>query len=131
METRQMIIKLNEIKKSIGNNSFTTEELRSILKNNGFRGISALIHGMRHTKIIQKISTSKKDGSQFSEIGTPIYIGTLERAISYGKNCDKQYKINSSQKKSKDLSNPIEEAIKLLKNNGYKVLKPTYSFEEV
>lgn len=130
MNTREMIIKLNSIKTSFGKNSFTTKELTEVLKENGFTGISMLLHGMRHCNIIKSVSSNRKDGTKFTDPGKPIYIGVFEKAIQYGHDCDKKYHNNYYQKNNNPLT-PIEEAIKLLKENGYKVYKQKITFEEI
>jgi hypothetical protein len=49
------------------------------------------------------------------------------------KQYNKRY-LEKKDKMSKEVlvsTNPIEEAIKLLKENGYKIYKPTTTFEEI
>lgn len=132
MTSSEKIIKFNEIKKEFGSKVFTHAEIVEVLKEKGFRNLSTLIQGLTKCKIIIPADTSKKGGSVFSSIGTPVYIKTLERAIEIADTLRHGYqKAYYNKQKITESIDPIAEAIKLLKENGYKIYKPTTRFEEI
>lgn len=130
MTLKEQIVKLNEIKREFfGTTSFKASDLKETLKVYGFTSVDVLIAGFKKYQIIVPCNKEYKFVDK-----NPIYIGTLEKAINYGKDLTKQYNKRYLEKKSKEVSvstNLIEEAIKLLKENGYRVYKPTTTFEEI
>lgn len=132
MTSSEKIIKFNEIKKEFGSKVFTHAEIAEVLKEKGFRNLSTLVQGLVKCKIIIPASNSKKGGSVFSSIGTPVYIKTLERAIEIADTLRHGYqKAYYNKQKITESIDPIAEAVKLLKENGYKIYKPTTRFEEI
>lgn len=132
MTSSEKIIKFNEIKKEFGSKVFTHAEIAEVLKEKGFRNLSTLVQGLVKCKVIIPASNSKKGGSVFSSIGTPVYIKTLERAIEIADTLRHGYqKAYYNKRKVIESIDPIAEAIKLLKENGYKIYKPTTRFEEI
>lgn len=133
MTLKEQIVKLNEIKREFfGTTSFKASDLKETLKVYGFTSVDVLIAGFKKYQIIVPCDKEYKFVDK-----NPIYIGTLEKAINYGKDLTKQYNKRYLKKKSKESkevsvsTNLIEEAIKLLKENGYRVYKPTTTFEEI
>lgn len=133
MTLKEQIVQLNELKKYLFDSTpFSAATLEEALKIYGFKSVRTLVLGFKKHQIIVPCS----NGYKFPD-KNPIYIGTLEKAINYGKDLTKQYNKRYLEKKSKESkevsvsTNPIEEAIKLLKENGYRVYKPTTTFEEI
>ena len=130
MTLEEQIVKLNEIKREFNSRRFTQRELKEVLKKNGFKSINQLLIGMTKCNIITSIVG---EGTVFTQVGVPIYIKTLERAIRKGLDKQIQYQKTYMNNKQKAVvqNTLIEDAIKLLKENGYKVYKPTTTFEEI
>lgn len=137
MNLINQIVKLNEIKRETGLKSFKSSTFKKVLKNSGFTSVETLIIGLKKYDVI--VPVDNKGNYQFKD-KNPIYIKTLEKAIEHSKSLVKKYvnkyqskTSNKSETKSEEvvLIDPIKEAIKLLKENGYKIYKPTTTFEEI
>lgn len=133
MTLKEQIVQLNELKKYLFDSTpFSAATLEEALKIYGFKSVKTLILGFKKYQIIVPCSKGYKFPDK-----NPIYIGTLEKAVNHSKNVTKQYNkkyLEKKDKMSKEVlvsTNPIEEAIKLLKENGYKIYKPTTTFEEI
>ena len=133
MTLKEQIVQLNELKKYLFDSTpFSAAALEEALKIYGFKSVKTLILGFKKYQIIVPCSKGYKFPDK-----NPIYIGTLEKAVNHSKNVMKQYNkkyLEKKDKMSKEVlvsTNPIEEAIKLLKENGYKIYKPTTTFEEI
>lgn len=137
MNLIEQISKLNEIKREIGLESFKSSTFKKVLKNSGFTSVETLIIGLKKYDII--VPVDNKGNYRFKD-KNPIYIMKLEKAIEHSKSLVKKYvnkyqskTSNKSETKSEEvvLIDPIKEAIILLKNKGYKIYKPTVTFEEI
>lgn len=133
MTLKEQIVQLNELKKYLFDSTpFSAATLEEALKVFGFKSVRPLVLGLKKHQIIVPCS----NGYKFPD-KNPIYIGTLEKAVNHSKDLMKQYNkryLEKKDKMSKEVlvsTNPIEEAIKLLKENGYKIYKPTTTFEEI
>ena len=133
MTLKEQIVQLNELKKYLFDSTpFSAATLEEALKIYGFKSVKTLILGFKKYQIIVPCSKGYKFPDK-----NPIYIGTLEKAVNHSKDLMKQYNkryLEKKDKRSKEVlvsTNPIEEAIKLLKENGYKIYKPTTTFEEI
>lgn len=133
MTLKEQIVQLNELKKYLFDSTpFSAATLEEALKVFGFKSVRTLVLGLKKHQIIVPCS----NGYKFPD-KNPIYIGTLEKAVNHSKDLMKQYNkryLEKKDKMSKEVlvsTNPIEEAIKLLKENGYKIYKPTTTFEEI
>lgn len=133
MTLKEQIVQLNELKKYLFDSTpFSAATLEEALKVFGFKSVRTLVLGLKKHQIIVPCS----NGYKFPD-KNPIYIGTLEKAVNHSKDLMKQYNkryLEKKDKRSKEVlvsTNPIEEAIKLLKENGYKIYKPTTTFEEI
>lgn len=133
MTLKEQIVQLNELKKYLFDSTpFSAATLEEALKIYGFKSVRTLVLGLKKHQIIVPCS----NGYKFPD-KNPIYIGTLEKAVNHSKDLMKQYNkryLEKKDKRSKEVlvsTNPIEEAIKLLKENGYKIYKPTTTFEEI
>ena len=133
MTLKEQIVQLNELKKYLFDSTpFSAATLEEALKVFGFKSVRTLVLGLKKHQII----VPRSNGYKFPD-KNPIYIGTLEKAVNHSKNVMKQYNkkyLEKKDKMSKEVlvsTNPIEEAIKLLKENGYKIYKPTTTFEEI
>lgn len=133
MTLKEQIVQLNELKKYLFDSTpFSAATLEEALKIYGFKSVRTLVLGLKKHQIIVPCS----NGYKFPD-KNPIYIGTLEKAVNHSKDLMKQYNkryLEKKDKMSKEVlvsTNPIEEAIKLLKENGYKIYKPTTTFEEI
>lgn len=136
MNLIEQIVRLNEIKREIGLDSFKSSTFKKVLKREGFTSVETLIIGFKKYDII--VPVDNKGNYQFKD-KNPIYIRTLEKAIEHSKSLVKKYvnkyqskTSNKSETKSEEVKlDPIKEAIRLLKNKGYKIYKPTVTFEEI
>lgn len=133
MTLKEQIVQLNKLKKYLFDSTpFSAASLEEALKIYGFKSVKTLILGFKKYQIIVPCSKGYKFPDK-----NPIYIGTLEKAVNHSKNVMKQYNrkyLEKKDKMSKEVlvsTNSIEEAIKLLKENGYKIYKPTTTFEEI
>lgn len=132
---REKIKHLNELKKVFELNPFTRKSFVNALKDYQFPSARYLFDELVHHQFIVKT----EEGFVFQHKG-PIYKEALETMCKNvrKRNADylKKYLSNKKKKNTKksfivSSENLIENAIKLLKDNGYKILKPITNFEEI
>ena len=130
----KQIVTLNEIKKEM-NSCFQISNFKIVLKDKGFTNINTLILGFKKFHIIE--SCEKSYIYKFTNPGKPIHISALENAFKHSKNCistyTKKYRIKKDNPNiiKDSIEDQLEEAIKLLKKNGYQIYKPTISYEKI
>lgn len=133
--------KFNSIRMKYCGQKLPKEKFKSIFKEElNLKIDSVWISQFIKFEVIEKIKQNKKRGYVFSY--KPVFIEKLKNIYSevnkirnyYNRNQimkKKAPKIESSIVEEVQIIDPIEEAIKLLKNNGYKVYKPIIEFKEI
>ena len=111
--TDEDIKKFNMLRQENVNRSFTFSEMTTFLKNNGFKGSEILVRKFSKGGIIVRV---KKGVFRFPE--KPVYYKLFQQCL------DKPLK--KIEEKPLD---EIQEAITLLSNNGFKVLKKVFDID--
>lgn len=125
---KDFCVKFNEIRSVFANTELEKNELLEAF---------AEVHMKSHhiaTFVKHDVFTLNRLGKKctYSISSTPVYIEKLRTIYKEISNTMKQYNdVNSKKKVVTESANDIEAAIKLLKSNGYKIFKPTTSYEEI
>lgn len=112
--------KINTLRQNTDRTSFTKEEIMILLKKEGLPCSSSYFTTYSKYGIVTKV---KRGEYVFPE--TPIYVGVIHTALTEVR----EYMLNANRnslnrKNGEDSSKKIEEAINLLKSNGFSVFKP-------
>lgn len=120
------IAKFNEEREKLFATELSLDQLKAILHNMGYCTsgifIKAITNGVNPPVI-------KVARGRYVFNPQPVHIDRLQQVW-------KDYRVNGKNRPAKsvdarELESAINRAIALLKNNGYKVLKPTTQYEEV
>lgn len=134
MVASEAIAHLREEMNSIGKPYFTLDGLKIGLKKHNATWRNQLIWALKKSKVIIKVP---------GEIGTyqfaskePVYYGSFEKIfeslIQKQLDCvSKTHKKNSPSPTIVVPTDNVEDAIKILKKLGYKIMKPVTNYEEV
>lgn len=132
---REKIKHLNELKKVFSLSTFKRKAFVNALRDYQFPNAQEFFDELIKQGFIEKTTS----GFYF-KYKNPIVLEALEKMMKNvrKRKADdfKKYFRNKKQKNTKQSfiassENLIENAIKLLKNNGYKILKPITNFEEI
>lgn len=125
---KDFCMKFNEIR-----NAFSDTELDKNELLEAFADIHMKSHHIA-TFVKHDVFTLHRLGKKctYTVSSTPVYIEKLRVIYKEISSTMKQYAQNKSENKPVvKCDNDIEAAIKLLKSEGYKIFKPTTSYEEV
>lgn len=112
----------NIFREFIGNEDFSENTLKKGLKNSGLPSNAIFLKELYNSGIIIKINSGIV---RFSNPSKPIYYATLEEVYkTYNKRTNSYYKNWIQKKKRIEFENreKIQQAIKLLNDNGYIVI---------
>ena len=113
--TDEDIKRFNMLRQENVNRSFTFSEMTTFLKNNGFKGSEILVRKFSKGGIIVRV---KKGVFRFPD--KPVYYKLFQQCW------DEQ----PSKKIEEKPLDEIQEAITLLSNNGFKVLKKVFDIDQ-
>lgn len=125
---KDFCVKFNEIRSVFANTELEKNELLE-----AFADVHIKSHHIA-AFVKHDVFTLHRLGNKctYTVSSTPVYIEKLRTIYKEISNTMKQYNITNNKKKIvTDSVNEIEAAIKLLKSNGYKIFKPTTSYEEI
>lgn len=123
--------KINTFRLENSGKEFTKKELLEILSQLNMPFKSYLFTGFIKSKNLILVKKGKKVTYHFSV--NPIHQDTIKGIILNARDYQKETNLRYYTKRNNREVNmlTIEEAIQLLKNNGYKVYKPTVAYEEI
>jgi hypothetical protein len=112
--------KINTLRQNTDRTTFTKEEIMILLKREGLPCSSSYFTTYSKYGIVTKVKRGKY---VFPE--TPIYVGVIHTALTEVR----EYMLNANKnslnrKNGEDLNEKINQAIDLLKSNGFLVFKP-------
>ena len=129
------IVRFNEVRRNAAGKVFDRTE------------ILTLLHGMGLSKNITFLSYITKgvnppivriDRNKYAFVEKPVHIARLQQVVAdWSKKVssyNKKYRhpdMKNEEKELSEIDSKIKEAIKLLKDNGFKVLKPKVEYEEI
>lgn len=130
----EFTIQFNKIRTEFSEVSLTRKDLQNLMKDRfGFYLTSRLFTEMEKLHIINNVGKSGR--CLLYKFSTePIYKGKLENWYKNARTHHNEAVKNLRNKKNTQIviiEDPIQEAIKLLKENGYKIYKPICTYEEI
>ena len=130
----EFTIQFNKIRTEFSGISLTRKDLQTLMKDRfGFYLTSGLFTEMEKLHIINNAGKSGRC-LLYKFSNEPIYKGKLENWYKNVRTHHNETVKNLRNKKNTQvvvIEDPIQEAIKLLKENGYKVYKPVCIWEEI
>lgn len=118
-------------------NRFTKEEFLGMLKT--VDGIPKYpnVFACMQPDILYKVSHGNRRAGEPAlysfKNADPVYYAVLDRAVENSKKLTTKYKAKSFKKNkvAENIQSDIAQAIALLKANGYKIMKPSVTYEEI
>ena len=132
MKAEQYIAKFNELRNElIKEETFTKQDLLDSLD---LYGISIKIwNELRNNQVIEYVSGGRNAGPElfrFTKPEQPVHVALLQKV--FDDKSKRQNEHNRKYRQNKQANNySEEEAINLLKSLGYKIYKPTTTYEEI
>lgn len=120
INTEDFAKKVNNLRTICSNKSFNKEEMILLFKTNGLPCSNSYFYTYSKYGIVVKSTRGKYTFPQ-----EPIYVGVIQTALNDIRTYMLVANKNSLNKKNgEDLKEKIEQAINLLKSNGFLVFKP-------
>ena len=127
LERTQLVTKLVNEFRTVFTDPFTAEFLSLQMRSVDCPSANRIFSVLKNSHQIKKVSKGLYEFA-FSE---PVYYKAIQEELDKVVEAQREYQAKSDKKKLLVEDDPIQQAINLLKSNGYKIFKSVTTFEEV